>query len=167
MNFDQSFELLIGNEGAFTNDPRDKGNWDSGRCNVGTLKGTKYGISAAQYPLENIKELTLERAKQLYKRDYWDKLNCDQLPLTIAFDMFDMAVNSGVKNAAITLQKTVQFFQDGIIGKQTLNAVHAMDKELLDKRFNANRLLFICDIPTFPTYGKGWVKRVAFNLLKD
>ena len=167
MNFDQSFELLIGNEGVFTNDPRDHGNWDSGRCNVGTLKGTKYGISAAQYPLENIKDMKLERAKQLYKRDYWDKLNCDQMPQTIAFDMFDMAVNSGVKNAAITLQKTVQFLQDGIIGKQTLDAVHAMDKELLDKRFNANRLLFICAIPTFPTYGKGWVKRVAFNLLRD
>lgn len=167
MNFDQSFELLIDTEKGYTNDPRDRGNWDSGQCGVGECKGTKYGISAAQYPLEDIANMNLDRAKFLYKRDYWDKLKCDMLPSSISFDMFDMGVNSGVKNAAITLQKTVQFLQDGIIGKQTLDAVHAMEKELLDKRFNANRLLFICAIPTFPTYGKGWVKRVAFNMLRD
>ena len=126
MNFESSFELLIGNEGGYSKDPRDRGNWDSGRCNIGTLKGTKYGISAAQYPLENIADLTLERSKCLYKRDYWDKLNCDKMPTTIAFDMFDMAVNSGVKSAAITLQKTVHSFQDGVIGEQTLKAITAM-----------------------------------------
>lgn len=168
MNFEQSFDLLIGNEGNFTKDPRDRGNWDSGRCNIGTLKGTKYGISAAAYPLENIKDLTLDRAKYLYKRDYWDKLNCDQMPQTISFDMFDMAVNSGIYMAAITLQRTAHVLQDGQIGKQTLDAIFAMDKQLLDKRLSANRLLYLCNLSDpFPTFGIGWVRRVANNLLED
>ena len=167
MNFDSSFELLIGSEGGFTKDPRDRGNWDSGRIYIGTLKGTKYGISAAQYPLENIADLTIDRSKQLYKRDYWDKLNCDQMPTTIAFDMFDMAVNSGVKTAALILQKTVHSFEDGVIGEQTIKAITAMDMQLLDKRLSANRLLYLCSLDSFPTYGKGWVRRVANNLLMD
>ena len=167
MNFDQSFLLLIGSEGGYTRDGRDRGNWTSGQCNVGDLKGTKYGISAAQYPFEDIANLTIDQAKAIYKRDYWNKLNCDQLPPNIAFDMFDMAVNSGVKTAAITLQKTVKTQPDGVIGKQTLDAVYAMNNEQLDKRFNANRLLYLCSLSTFPTYGKGWVKRVSNNMLLD
>ena len=47
------------------------------------------------YPKEDIKNLTLERAKQLYKRDYWDKCRCDELPNAIRFHVFDVAVNSG------------------------------------------------------------------------
>ena len=70
MNFDEAFKTVIGHEGGFTQNPKDTGNWTLGKVGAGINKGTKYGIAANTYPNEDIKNLTLERAKQLYKRDF-------------------------------------------------------------------------------------------------
>lgn len=167
MDFDKAFTALVGHEGGYTADPKDRGNWTSGKIGVGTLKGTKYGISAMSYPIVDIKNLTLENAKAIYKRDFWDKANCDDLPDAIRFDVFDMAVNSGIKRAIITLQKAIGATPDGIFGEQTKKLLSFFDASTVDKRLSAHRLLFICDVGTFPTYGRGWVRRVANNLLLD
>ena len=68
LTFDQAFERLIGHEGNFTNDKDDRGNWTTGIIGKGQLKGTKYGISAMTYPQLDIKNLTLDQAKQIYKK---------------------------------------------------------------------------------------------------
>lgn len=167
MDFNKSFEALIGNEGGFTRDPKDRGNWTSGKVGVGELKGTNFGLSAMTYPNEDIKGMTIDRAKFLYKRDFWDAVGIPYLPESVQFDMFDMAVNSGIVNAIRTLQKSVGVTPTGNFGNMTKAAVKLLDPQLLDKRLAAYRLLFICDIATFPEYGKGWVRRVANNLIKD
>lgn len=167
MNFDQAFSRVIGHEGGFGNDSRDRGNWTTGVVGQGELKGTKYGISAMAYPDLDIRTLSLDEAKTIYKRDFWDKLKMDSIPETARFDLFDAAVNSGIGNAARFLQKACGVTADGVIGPQTLKAVSAMDPAKLDKRINGFRLMFLCDTPTFNTYGKGWVRRVANNLIED
>lgn len=167
MKFDKAFEALIGNEGGFTRDPKDRGNWTSGKVGTGELKGTNFGISAMTYPLVDIKGLTLDKAKLIYKRDFWDNMNADRLPEAIRFDLFDMAVNSGVGTACRALQRAVDTTPDGVIGSRTIASIALMDPQLVDKRFAAQRLLFLCDIETWPSYSKGWVRRVANNLMKD
>ena len=167
MKFEDAFALLIGNEGGFTKDPKDRGNWTSGVVGKGELKGTKYGISAMAYPNLDIENLTLGQAQLIYKADYWNEVKCDQLPETIKFDMFDMAVNSGVLTAAKILQRAVGTVEDGTIGAATIIASTKLDQQLLDKRLSARRLLYISEIKTFPSYGRGWIIRVANNLLKD
>ncbi len=167
MKFDEAFDVLIGNEGEFTRDPRDRGNWTSGKIDNGELKGTKFGISAMTYPLVDIKNLTLDKAKAIYKRDFWNKMNADKLPKAILFDLFDMAVNSGVSTACRTLQRAVGSTPDGVIGPKTVANIALMDEQLVDKRFAAQRLLFLCDMATWPSFGKGWVRRVANNLMSD
>ncbi|MES2500822.1 MAG: glycosyl hydrolase 108 family protein [Pseudomonadota bacterium] len=167
MDFDRAFTALIGNEGAYTNDPKDRGNWTSGKIGVGLLKGTKYGISAMTYPTVDIRNLSLDNAKKIYHQEFWLKAHCDELPNAIRFDIFDMAVNSGVLATIKTLQKAIGADPDGIIGSQTKKLLEFYDAERLDKRLSAQRLLYICDIGTFPTFGKGWVRRVANNLLLD
>lgn len=136
--YDECFDMLIGHEGGFTDDARDRGNWTSGVIGRGELRGTKYGISAMSYPHEDIRNLTLKRAKELYKRDYWDAMMCDDLPPGLAFVTFDTAVNSGTKRA----------------GQFLAGAGNALD-------FMAARLDFLTQIATWPTYGKGWAKRCA------
>ena len=69
MNFDQAFTALIGNEGNYTLNHKDRGNWTGGMSGAGQLRGTKYGISAASYPAVDIKNLTLEAAKAI-SREY-------------------------------------------------------------------------------------------------
>lgn len=167
MNFDQAFEMVIGHEGGFTNDARDRGNWTSGIINQGMLKGTKFGISAMAYPDLDILNLTVADAKVIYLRDYWNKLSMEELPAIVRFDLFDMAVNSGVSTAAKILQRACGAVTDGEIGPKTVASVNAMQPDTLDKRFNGYRLKYLCDIKSWPDYGKGWVRRVAENLIND
>ena len=152
MNFDEAFERLIGHEGGYVNDPADPGG------------ETKFGVSRRAYPLENIKGMTLERAKVLYLRDYWGPAGCDAVPDAIKFDLFDMAVNSGVVPAVRTLQRAVGATPDGILGPKTLQAINSMPAPRLVARLNGYRLDLMTDLKTWPVFGRGWAKRVAANL---
>jgi lysozyme family protein len=165
MKFDEAFEKLIGNEGSYSGNSNDSGNWTGGKISSGTLKGTKYGISAASYPSIDIKNLTLEQAKGIYIKDYWNKLGLDRLPPEMAFDMFDTAVNSGVSRAIKLLQHTVGTIEDGIIGPKTLDIASDFIPSVLKMRFNANRLLFMTNLNAWDDFGKGWARRVANNML--
>ena len=164
MNFDKAFDLLIGHEGSYTDLRSDPGNWTGGKVGLGVLKGTKYGIAANSYPNLDIKNLTLNQAKTIYKRDYWDKIKGDQLPPDLAFHVFDMAVNSGISRGIKLLQKTAGTTEDGLIGPATLAAVSRMNVANAVLIYNANRLQFYTSLSTFVTFGKGWTNRVANNL---
>lgn len=166
MTFEEAFERLIGHEGGLSLDRSDRGNWTGGKVGVGELRGTKYGISAMAYPREDIAALTLDRARELYKRDYWDKAWCAVLPAELAFDVFDAAVNSGVAKAALWLQEAAQVPQDGIIGPVTLRAARA-DPDRVLRRFVGLRLLRMTYMPTWPQHGRGWARRIASNLMTD
>lgn len=166
MNFDLAFEKLIGHEGGLSLDPKDRGNWTTGVIGKGALKGTKYGISAMAYPNEDIQNLTLARAKQLYRRDYWDAVKAEHMPDAVRFDLFDAAVNSGTDQAAIWLQRAVGAEPDGIIGPKTLAAVRSIEGHRVARRFSGLRLRFMTELKTWPTYSRGWARRIADNLLE-
>lgn len=152
MNFDKAFERLIGHEGGYVNDPRDPGG------------ETKFGISKRSYPAEDIKGLTLERAKAIYRRDFWGVAGCDAVPDAMKFDLFDMAVNSGPVTAIKTLQRSASVTPDGLLGPITLQALNSTPTPRLVARFNGHRLDFMTDLKTWSVFGKGWAKRVASNL---
>lgn len=152
MGFDEAFEKLIGHEGGYVNHPRDPGG------------ETKFGITKRSYPREDIRNLTLERAKQIYKRDFWDKVHGDDLPYVVAFNLFDGAVNSGPSRAIKWMQEAAGVAADGIIGPQSLAAFHE-GPEALAARYNGIRLRFMAGLSTWPTFGKGWARRIADNLM--
>ncbi|NNP74200.1 secretion activator protein [Acinetobacter defluvii] len=164
LTFDEAFKRLIGHEGKFTNDRNDRGNWTTGIIGKGELKGTKYGISAMTYPDLDIRNLSLEKAKAIYKRDWWDKINADQIDSAIIFQVWDFAVNAGMGTAKRKLQKAVGVAEDGIIGKHTIQAIN--DTEINDVllKFNAERLRYYTSLNTWNLYGKGWTLRVAGQL---
>lgn len=78
---------VIQREGGYVNDPDDMGG------------ETKFGISKNAYPDLDVANLTEAQAAAIYKRDYWDKINADQLPINIREAAFDAAVNHGVETA--------------------------------------------------------------------
>jgi lysozyme family protein len=153
MDFDKSFEKLIGHEGGYSNHPRDPGG------------ETKFGISRRSYPSEDIWNLTLERAKVIYFRDFWTAAGCDRVPEAIKFDLFDAAVNSGVGRAVMFLQGAIGVDQDGRLGPKTIAAAASMSPDRILMRFNATRLLFMASLPTWPSFGRGWASRIATNIL--
>ncbi|AMQ65905.1 lysozyme [Stenotrophomonas phage vB_SmaS-DLP_6] len=82
--FDQAVGMVLKHEGGYVNDPVDPGG------------ETKYGISKRAYPKVDIKGLTVDGAKAIYKRDYWDAVGGDSLPANVRYAAFDTAVNMGV-----------------------------------------------------------------------
>lgn len=152
MDFNQAFRRVVGTEGGYVNDPQDPGG------------ETKYGISKRAYPLENIRALTLTRAKYLYRRDYWNPC-CTSLPYALRYDMFDAAVNHGNRAAIRILQRAVGEYDDGILGPLTLQAVQTVEPHRLLARFNGYRLLAYIESDNWARYGRGWTRRVANNLI--
>lgn len=154
MSFERAFEVIIAAEKGYVNDSRDAGG------------ETKYGISKRSYPGEDIPNLTLERAKELYLRDYWRPIRGDQLPESLALCLFDMAVNSGVPQAVRTLQRAIDVPVDGILGPGTLGKALSLPTEILVSYFQAERVLFMSKLPEFPTFGRGWTRRVISTAIE-
>lgn len=164
MNFEKAFGRLIDHEGGYSTDHNDPGNWTGGKVGKGVMKGTKFGIAANTYPNLDIKNLTIEQAKAIYKKDWWDKLGADQLHPSIVYQLWDFAVNAGKSRALKELQQAVGVPDDGIIGPKTIAAVNATDVNDVLLLLASERLRFYTSLPTWSTYGKGWTNRVAENL---
>ncbi|MDP1977233.1 glycoside hydrolase family 108 protein [Undibacterium sp.] len=152
-NFNTCIAPILKNEGGTSNHPLDAG------------KLTRFGISQRSYPKLDIAALTAEQAKALYKRDFWDANQLDQFPLVVAFEFFDCAVNCGAGTAARLLQRAVGVAEDGIIGPVTLAAVGKFNADKLLKRMLAHRIKFYTKLSNWPTFGAGWVNRLANNAL--
>lgn len=152
MTFDEAFDRLIGNEGGYVNDPRDPGG------------ETNWGISKRSYPALNIKALTRDDAKALYRRDFWERGHMDQLPPALAFQAFDAAVNHGISRAIRLVQLAAGVVDDGQVGPKTLAAVSAKSVTDMLMLFVAERLLFWTGLDTWATFGKGWARRAAQDL---
>lgn len=120
--FDAVMDHLLREEGGFQNDPRDAGNWTGGAVGAGERRGTKFGISAAAYPMLDIVRVTEEVARALYEDDYWRVIRGGDLPAGLDLAVMDFAVHSGPARAARTLQRVVGAGVDGIIGPRTLAA---------------------------------------------
>jgi lysozyme family protein len=163
-SFDKCFERVIGHEGGFQNMHDDRGNWTTGVVGKGTLKGTKFGISAMSYPQLDIENLTVEAAKSFYFYDWWMPLSMNNFKPAMQYQMFDAAINHGRVSATKMLQRAVGVNDDGIIGSLTLAAKDKMELNDLLMLFIAERIAFFTQVKTFDLYGKGWMNRMALNL---
>lgn len=163
-NFETAFDRVIGHEGRFQKNPKDRGNWTSGIIGQGELKGTKFGISAMTYPHLDIEGLTIEQAKGIYYEDWWLEFGMERFHMALAYQMFDAAINHGMKRAAQMLQRAVGVTDDGIIGTNTRKALALFSLE--DVLFNllAERLEFMANAGGWDEFGKGWARRIASNL---
>ena len=168
MSYEQAFDFVIGSEGGELDLTHgDRGNWTSGEVGVGTLLGSRWGVSAASYPHVDIPSLTKEDARAIYKRDYWDRVQGDLLPPQLAYVVFDAAVNNGVGRSVGWLQAAVGAPVDGALGPVTLSCARKTPQIDAIIAFNAARTYFMGCLPTWPS-NRGWATRLAsipFNAL--
>lgn len=159
-NFDKAFKLVVGEEGGFSKDPEDPGNWTGGKKGLGILKGTKYGISAASYPNLDIVNLTLDKAKSIYLANYWNPCGCDELSFQVALPLFDCAVNCGKNEAIILLQRALGAKQDGVMGAATKKMAEVADQDHLLVELMTAEELYKVHLNGFTRYGLGWTRRL-------
>lgn len=156
-NFDECFVHTLKHEGGFVNDPRDPG----GATNLGVTIGTLSQWFGRKATVAEVRNLTPTTVRPIYKANYWDMICGDALPRGLDFTVYDFAVNSGVKRAAMALQRAVGVADDGKIGRITLEAVALKETTFLITAVNADRLAFLRRLSTWPTFGKGWGSRVS------
>lgn len=90
---------------------------------------TKYGISKRAYPQLDIRNITEQQAKDIYRADYWQAVQGDAIQSQdVAENIFDTAVNMGT-GRAVRLAQMVLGLQpvDGNLGHDTLAALNATD----------------------------------------
>jgi len=155
-NFDKSLAELLKHEGGFVNHPSDPG----GATNLGVTQAVWEDWIDRAVSEENMRALTPAKVAPLYKELYWDRVKGDKLPSGVDYCVFDAAVNSGVSRAAKWLQTTVGAVADGAIGEQTMKQVLLTNPQMLIDKYSANRLAFLQRLATWPTFGKGWERRV-------
>lgn len=120
--FDVAVAFTLSKEGGFVDHPLDKGG------------PSKYGISQNAYPHLDIKNLTVEQAKDIYYADYWLKARCYLHDYPKNLCLFDIAVISGVGRAL---------------------AMREMDALSLV----VEQSEFYTGLSTFNTFGWGWLRR--------
>lgn len=152
MNFNDMFTRLLGHEGGYVNDPRDPGG------------ETNWGISKRSYPNVDIKNLTQEKARDIYYQDFWIPLCCERLHDGVAWQLFDFAVNSGIGTAIRAYQRALGVADDGHFGPRSLAAAAWMSETDQIMRLLAERLDFMTRASAWQSFGKGWARRIAENL---
>ena len=119
-SFKEIIEKVLHHEGGYVNDPKDLGG------------ETKYGITKRFYPDVDIKNLTIEQATEIYKKDYWDKNKVESLPQNLWHIYFDMCVNMGKRTAVKVLQRAAvnkgrDIEVDGGLGPMTIGALKGVE----------------------------------------
>lgn len=156
MNFDTAFDAVIGHEGDYSRHPDDPGG--ETRFGITRRVALQEGYSGDMHVLPR------EFAKAIYKKRYWDAMRCDSMPDALKFSLFDAAVNSGVKQATVWLQRALDVGDDGVLGPLTLEAAQRSNGLRLAVKLNAERLDFMTSLPTWGSFSRGWARRIATNL---
>lgn len=148
-NFEPCMAEVKIHEGGYVNHRKDPGG------------ETNWGISKRSYPRLDIKSLTWEDAKRIYRHDFWQKIQGDVLPTGVDYVVLDPAINSGPSRAIKFLQAAAKVPADGKLGSQTLNAVLNADPVNLILSISKQRLGFMKGLKTWMTFKNGWSTRVA------
>ena len=129
VSFDQAIQVVLVNEGGYTNDPNDAG----GETNYGiTWYDLNRAVNKGIVPHgTTISGLLKHQAVCIYKNEYWDVLNLDRLETqSIANKVLDTCVNIGNAWGIVCLQRAIRatfdsaFVQDdGILGDKTIRKI--------------------------------------------
>lgn len=153
MNFDQCFDKLLGHEGGHVDHPDDPGgetNW-----------GITVAVARANGYTGPMKAMPVSFARQVYRKEYWDAIRADDLPPALRYAVFDGAVNSGNAQAIRWLQRAIGAADDGRIGPQTIALSRAAPPDAALRRMLAERLRFMTNLKVWPSFSRGWARRIA------
>ncbi len=136
MTFETALQQILKWEGGFADHPADPGG------------ATNYGVTQATYdayrrkaglPTRSVRDIERSEVEAIYREAYWLRAGCDDIsPPALALCVFDAAVNSGVGAALKWLAVTRDW-----------------------PTYQAVRLEFLTGLSHWPSFGRGWARRVA------
>jgi Putative secretion activating protein len=159
MDFDTAADLLLSDrvEGGYSHNSHDPGGE--------TMWGITRKTAILHGYVGDMHLLPKEKAKEIYRKDYWDPLHLDNMPEVLRYPAFDAAVNSGVEVSSEWLQHalktppTGEISADDVIAAAKVTNPHAVAAAMVSLRVN-----FLTGLPTWSMFGRGWMRRVAIIL---
>lgn len=162
-NFDYAIDFVFAVEGYVSNHKADAGGY------------TKYGIAQKANPGVDVKNLTLDGAKKIYRKNYWDACKCDSFDKRVGLYVMDYAVNSGVATSAKALQRCANrlisgkadspLVVDGKIGPKSIEAINKLNPEELVAALHAARVTFFLNLvrknASQNVFLRGWMNRMS------
>ena len=150
--FEECIDYVLKHEGGYVNDPADAGG------------ETNYGITVAvarAFGYEGrMKDLPMDTAKAIYKKNYWNKVKASELPEDIRYSVFDTGINMGTSRAIKLLQECAGVAVDGAIGPNTLKSAQSVNKY----QYALQRMYFYCQLvrrkQSQAKFIGGWSNRV-------
>lgn len=156
-------KIILLNEGGLVDHPDDPGGL------------TNRGIARMFYPDLDIRNLTPEKATEIYYTDYWKPMNIEGIyDDNLVLQIFDFGVNSrsrtyGFNTALKSIQRIVDVEQDGKIGPVTIAAINSYEGDLVDL-YKIERKKYYADLarrkPRMQVFLNGWFRRVDHTKFK-
>lgn len=145
-------------EGGWSDHPADPGGATMRGVTQAVYDGYRVARGLTRRTVRNIEEPELQA---IYRKQYWDVVRGDELPPGLDLAVFDYAVNSGPMRAVKALQAILGVVVDGHLGEATLGAIRGHTAGALVAALCERRMTFLRTLKTWPTFGKGWMARVA------
>jgi lysozyme family protein len=166
MTDDDIIDVILKNEGGYTNNPHDCGG------------PTNFGITAAEYGAwlnkgapatpDEVKAMDQATARAIYKKKYIEEPRFDQVAdPNLKMVLVDSGVLFGVNRATVWLQLALGMARpDGKFGSTTAQALQAcIAQRMLPKLVLGHRLQAIAEIvknkPDQIIFLRGWINRAA------
>lgn len=146
--FEEAVSYLMAVEGGYVHHPKDTGG------------ETNFGISKKAFPKLDIKNLTEAKAKQLYRRHYWQPCYHPAMSYSIAVITFDGCVHLGVSEGIKQLQQALRVKADGIMGAATVRGIRRLSEKDLAVRMLTLRNESYRKLPQYKHFRKAWLSRL-------
>ena len=169
--FDIAIPHVLAFEGGYVFHPSDPGG-ETNRGITDRLDGVidgKVDVDGDLIPDVDIKSLTEEQAREIYKRVFWDRMRGDKIDSQqIANIVFDGYVNMGA-NAIKILQRILLVNDDGKIGPMTLKILNELTNDsrsesIVYQTYKEERRRFYEKLaqrkPELAVFLKGWLRRI-------
>ena len=157
-NFEKALARVLVYEGGYSNNPKDPGGATMKGITQGTYNSWRARHGQGGAPVKDISQADVDA---IYKADFWDRMDCDEMPSGVDFCLFDAAVNSGVGGATKWAEGVCNLDPDGDFGPKIKAAILADDPEDFIKDFCSRRLGTLKRLPMWGTFGRGWAARVT------
>ena len=148
---------MLQHEGGYIHHALDPG----GRTNLGVTQRVWEDYVGHSVDEQAMRKLTKEMVAPLYRERYWNVCHCDDLPDGVDYLAFDFSVNAGSFRSIKTIQRALNITADGVIGPVTIKAIQDANAEEFINNFAAAKEVFYRSLSNFPTFGRGWLNRVA------
>ena len=159
-DFNKAINKMLNLEGGKTYEKSDRG----GKTNLGITQRTYNDWKdSIKQPRADVFKITVEEAKEIYKKNYWDIIKGSKLPHSVAQAILSMALTDGPQDAIRHTQKILGIPPTGTMGPVTMKAIWTATKQkgeskltnyIVDKQIQRYQ-----SDEQAKTYGRGWTNR--------